>query len=155
MAARRKSHVLTDLPRERIEAARVASLYRGRWAIEAAFGELEAALVAYNVLAAIKSAIRAAHGVGGAEPSGYYLAVEIGTASRGLRIAVPEALWAAFGPLSAAAMAQWLLATAARVRPAEFAKTKRGSKKPRPPRASGSRVKHVSTKKLLDAGNKL
>lgn len=164
-------HILTDLPRDQASAAQVAELYRGRWKIEAAFGELEAALhsevralgypkaalfafcvalVAFNVLAALKAAIRAAHGPTAPEMSGYYLALEVGTASRGLLIAVPVPLWVPFQRLSPEQMAAWLVATAKRIRLAEFAKTKRGPKKPRPPRTSGAKVKHLSTKKVLD-----
>src|SRR5262249_40227443 len=97
-------------------AVQVAELDRGRWRVEAAFAELAAAwrgevaglgypraalfafavaLGAYNVLAAIKAGIRAAHGAA-AEPgvSGYPVANEVAGASRGLLIALPAAGWA-------------------------------------------------------------
>jgi IS4 transposase len=164
-------HILTSLSAERADAARVASVYRSRWRIEAAFGELEAALhsevralgypraglfafcvavCAFDLLAVLKAAIRSAHGPESPAVSGYHLAHEIGSATRGLWIAVPPSSWVVFAPLTSQAMADWLRETARRVRVAEFRKDKRGPKKPRPPRTSGVRVKHVSTKRLLD-----
>lgn len=168
-------HLLTDLPRGKAGAAQVADLYRKRWRIEAAFGELESALrseipalgqpkaalfafcvalCAFDVVAALKAAVRAAHAPQPAEMSGYHLADEVGKASRGLLIAVPPPLWAVFQGLEATGLADWLLGVAGRVSLAEFKKDVRGPKKPRPKRSSGEHVKHVSTMKLLDQWKK-
>src|SRR5512143_3023654 len=78
----RSIHILTSLSAEDADAISVAELYRGRWTLETAFQELEAALngeintlgypkaalfafsialVAYNVLSAVKAALRS-HG---------------------------------------------------------------------------------------------
>ena len=76
-------HILTDLPAE-VPAAMIAEVYRGRWRIEGAFHEREAAiggevetlgypkaarlalgvaLVAFNVLQVVGAAIGAGHGI--------------------------------------------------------------------------------------------
>ena len=167
----REIRILTNLPAA-VPAARVAELYRGRWGIEAAFGELAAALhgevsglgypraalfafavalCSYNVLAVIKASIRATHGAA-VEPgvSGYHVANEVAGASRGLLIAIPAAEWAAFARVSAAGMAKVLVVLAGHVRPAEFVTSRRGPKKPRPPRASATGTGHVATARLLN-----
>lgn len=168
----REIRVLTNLPPV-VPAARVAELYRRRWSVEAAFGELAAALhgevaglgypraalfafavalAAYNVLAVVKAGVRAAHGAA-VEPgvSGYHVANEIAGASRGLLIAIPVAEWAVFARVSAAGLAQVLVALGHQVRVAEFVTSPRGPKKPRPRRASGAGVGHVATARLLKA----
>lgn len=166
----REIRILTNLPAS-VPAARVAELYRGRWGIEAAFGELAAALhgevsglgypraalfafavalCAYNVLAVVKASIRATHGAA-VEPgvSGYHVANEVAGASRGLLIAIPATEWAAFARVSAAGLAQVLVVLAGHVRPAEFVTSPRGPKKPRPRRESATGTGHVATARLL------
>ncbi|QDU21835.1 transposase [Urbifossiella limnaea] len=168
----REIRVLTNLPAA-VPATRVAELYRGRWSVEAAFGELAAALhgevaglgypraalfafavalCAYNVLAVIKASIRAAHGAA-AEPgvSGYHVANEVAGASRGLLIAIPAAEWAVFARVSAAGMAKVLIALGRQVRVAEFVTSPRGPKKPRTRRESAAGTGHVATARLLKA----
>jgi hypothetical protein len=164
--------ILTNLPAA-VPAARVAELYRGRWSVEAAFGELAAALhgevaglgypraalfafavalAAYNVLAVVKAAVRAAHGAAvGPGLSGYHVANEIAGASRGLLIAIPPAEWAVFARVSAAGLAKVLVVLGRQVRVAEFVTSPRGPKKPRPKRESASGTGHVSTARLLKA----
>jgi Transposase DDE domain len=167
----REIHVLTTLP-EVVTAQQVAELYRRRWTLETAFQELEAtlhgeidtlgypkaalfafclALVAYNVLAVIKAALRSVHGVKTVsdEVSAYYLADEIAGTYRGMTIAIPEDAWHIFQRLPAAELAQVLQALARKVRLSAFKKHPRGAKKPRPPQASGAQVKHVATARLL------
>lgn len=168
----RDIRVLTNLPAA-VPAARVAEVYRGRWGVEAAFGELAAALhgevaglgypraalfafavalAAYNVLAVVKAAVRVAHGAAvGPGVSGYHVANEIAGASRGLLIAIPAAEWAVFGRVSAAGMAKVLVALAGQVRVAEFVSNPRGPKKPRPRRESARGTGHVATARLLKA----
>ena len=158
--------ILTNLPAA-VPAARVAELYRGRWAVEVAFGELAAALhgevaglgypraalfafavalCAYNVLAVLKAGIRAAHGAA-AEPgvSGYHVANEVAGASRGLLIALPAAEWAVFARVPAVVLAEVLVA--------EFMTSPRGPKKPRPRRTSGAGIGHVATARVLKVEN--
>src|SRR3954466_7877786 len=115
-------HILTNLPAEVADALSVADLYRRRWTVEAAFGELATcldgevntlgypkaallafclALVSYNVLGVVKAALRSVHGAEAAEAvSGYYLADEIAGTHRGMMIAIPEDEWAGFADLT-------------------------------------------------------
>ncbi|APW63385.1 transposase [Paludisphaera borealis] len=76
-------HLLTNLPAEAADARKVAEIYRRRWTIETALQEMEktlkgeikelgypraalfsfcVALLSYNVMNTVKSALRAAHG---------------------------------------------------------------------------------------------
>jgi hypothetical protein len=167
----REIRILTNLPAA-VPAARVAELYHGRWGIEAAFGELAAALhgevsglgypraalfafavalCSYNVLAVIKASIRATHGAVEPGVSGYHVANEVAGASRGLLIAIPAAEWAAFARVSAVGMAKVLVVLAGQVRMAEFVTSPRGPKKPRPRRESATGTGHVATARLLKA----
>src|SRR5204863_4209321 len=122
--------VLTNLPAEVAVAAVVAELYRGRWSVEGLFLRLTTvlkcevdtlgyppaavfgfcvALAAGNVYAAVKGALRAAHGA--AAPDGvsdYHLALEVSGACPGLRIAVQVGTWAALGAWSVGRRAGWL-----------------------------------------------
>jgi hypothetical protein len=165
-------HILTNLPAGAADARAVAEVYRRRWTIEAAFGEMAAVLaneidtlaypkaalfgfcvglVAYNVLAAVKAALRAAHGVEKvrAEVSGYYLADEVAGTYRGMMIAIPEKHWRVFGRMSAAELARTLKQLAARVKLAAFRKHPRGPKKPAAARVRKKNQPHVSTARVL------
>jgi IS4 transposase len=172
-AGDREVRILTNLPAA-VSAVRVAELYRGRWGIEGAFAELAAALhgevaglghpraalfafavalAAYNVLAAVKAAIRAAHGEAvGAGVSGYHVANEVAGASRGLLIALPPAEWAVFARVSAVGLAEILVVLGRQVRVGEFVTSPRGPKKPRPRQQSGAGIWHVATARLLKSG---
>lgn len=108
--------ILTNLPKTDVSAKMIAELYRKRWNIETMFQELEAhlhsevntlgypkaalfsfciALVAYNVLAVVKAALRAQHGEETIENElfGYYLAGNIARTYDGMIIALPSKLW--------------------------------------------------------------
>jgi IS4 transposase len=165
-------HILTNLPAEVADALVIAELYRGRWTVEAAFGELATclngeietlgypkaalfafcvALVSYNVMSVVKAALRSAHGEEAvAGLSFYYLADEVAGTHRGMMIAIPEDQWAVFHGLTAAAFGRILLGLAAGVRLSAYRKQVRGPKRPPPKRESGAKVKHVSTAKLLE-----
>jgi hypothetical protein len=165
-------HLLTDLPQDVADTITVADLYRKRWTLETAFQEMEAtlngeinalgypraalfalcvALVAYNVMSAVKGALRSVHGAeaidGGV--SGSDLAEEVAGTTRGMRIAIPADEWAVFHELSPSAMGRLLQDLARRVRLSEYRKQPRGPKKPKPLKASGYEKKHLSTAKLL------
>ena len=164
-------HILTNLPAEAADALAIADLYRRRWTVEAAFGELATclngeidtlgypkaalfafcvALVSYNVMSVVKAALRSAHGEEAVEGlSFYYLADEVAGTHRGMMIAIPEDEWAVFHGLTAAALGGILLDLAAGVRLSSYRKQVRGPKRPQPKRESGAKVKHVSTAKLL------
>src|SRR3954452_7356273 len=164
-------HILTDLPAEVADALAIADLYRRRWTVESAFGELATclngeidtlghpkaalfafcvALVAYNVMSVVKAALRSIHGEEAVEGlSFYYLADEVSGTHRGMMIAIPEDEWAVFHGLPAAAFGRLLLELAAGVRLSAYRKQVRGPKRPQPKRESGAKIKHVSTAKLL------
>ena len=165
-------HILTNLPESAADAIRVAELYRRRWTLETAFQELESslhgeintlgypkaalfafclALVAYNVMSAVKASLRSAHGAAADDTkvSGYDLAEEVAGTHRGMMIAVPKDEWVVFHGMSPREMGPFLKRVAGAVRLAEFRKQPRGPKKPRPERQSGSKIKHVATSQLL------
>ena len=164
-------HILTNLPAEVADARMIAELYRRRWTVESAFGELATclngevntlgypkaalfafcvALVSYNVLSVVKAALRSVHGVEAVEEvSGYYLADEIAGTHRGMMIAIPADEWVVFAGLTASALGEILKGLAARVRLSTLRKHRRGPKRPQPKRTSGAKVIHVSTAKLL------
>ncbi len=165
-------HILTNLPAEAADALMIAGLYRRRWTVEAAFGELATclngeietlgypkaasfafcvALVSYNMMSVVKAALRSVHGEEAVEAlSFYYLADEVAGTHRGMMIAIPEDEWAVFHGLTAAAFGRILLDLAAGVRLSAYRKQVRGPKRPQPKRASGAKVKHVPTAKLLE-----
>ena len=168
----RELSLVTNLPAKDADALRVACLYRQRWTIEVMFRELAdyfaneidtlaypkaalfgfcAGLAAYNLLAALKAALRAAHGAEKieAELSGYYVADEVAATYRGMMIAIPPHEWLALRALSAADLATLLRELASRVQLDKFRKHPRGPKKPQPKRHHDPRKPHVSTAKLL------
>ena len=168
--------LLTTLP-STVEACIVAQLYRGRWSIEGLFGRLEAALnseirtlgypraallafgtavVAYNVLAVIESAVAAAHDLqtAGLQVSTFYVADDVRTDYRGMLIAIAATVWEAFDPMTPARLARTLLTIAANVDPRTIRKHPRGPKprlkKGYAPKAQVQR--HVATAKVLRDG---
>ncbi len=168
--------ILTNLAKSVANAKLIAEMYRKRWRIETMFQELEAhlhseintlgypkaalfgfcvALVAYNVLAVVKAALRKVHGdeTIDNELSGYYLAGNIARTYDGMMIAVAPQDWTVFHPMPLNQLAEVLLQLAANVKLSKFRKHRRGPKKPQPKRDKHPDQPHVSTAKLL-AGNK-
>jgi IS4 transposase len=167
-------HIVTNVPKDAADAITLAQLYRERWSIESAFQELgqalnaeintlcypKAALLAlcvalftYNVMSAMKAAIRIAHRSPSLlmDLSGYYLAEEIAAIYGGMVIAIEPRYWTkAFANLTIIEFAQLLTQLATNVDVSRFKKNKRGPKHPPPKRTGGLREKHVSTKRLLD-----
>jgi Transposase DDE domain len=165
-------HLLTNLPASRVSAVKVAFLYQKRWTVEAAFNELtlhlrceintlgypKAALFAfcvaascYNLLAAIKGALRGVHGeeVVKTEVSNYFLTDEINSNYSGMMIALPPKKWEVFQKLSTTAMAAQLTRWARSADLAKYPKHPRGPKKPKQKRPN-AQFHHVSTWKLLE-----
>jgi IS4 transposase len=165
-------HVLTNLPYEHADARTVADLYLCRWTVENAFQELGqalhseiktlaypkaallsfcVALLAYNVISVVKSAMAAVPaGLEREQVSGYYLAGEIAAAYHGMMIAVPPRVWRReFAQLTPLELAEVLKHLAAKIRPDRFRKNVRGPKKPRPKRISGAQNHHISTARIL------
>lgn len=165
-------HLLTNLPASRVSAVKVAELYRKRWTLEAAFNELtlhlrcelntlgypKAALFGfcvaascYNLLAAIKGALRSVHGeeVMKNEISNYFLTDEINGNYRGMMVALPPKEWEVFQTLSTAVMAAQLKRWARTADLGNYPKHPRGPKKPVQKRPN-AQFQHVSTWKLLE-----
>jgi IS4 transposase len=167
-------HLLTNLPVRDARARVIAELYRRRWTIETAFQELEAtlageittlgypkaalfafwvALVSYNVMSTIKAALRAAQGAERIteQVSWYYLADEVRMNHRGMMRAIPKDEWVEFQEMPAKELAPILVGWARTVPLAEYRKSPRGPKKPKPKKESGAKIKHVATAKILKA----
>ncbi len=164
--------ILTNLSRREATAAKIAELYKGRWTIERAFGELTQcmeceintlgyppaalfgfglAVVAYNAVALVKAALAAEHGVETVENeiSGYYLSRELSRTYEGMMLALGHSMWRRFGKIGVGELARELRRIARSAWVERYRKHPRGPKKPRPPRTSGKRIKHVSTARLL------
>jgi hypothetical protein len=165
-------HILTNLPLEAADAVRIAELYAERWTIETAFQELtddlrceidtlgypKAALfgfctacVAYNAVAVVKSAIRAAQGRQYVEEelSLYYLTLEVAQVTAGMMIAVPAENWEVFRTISREKFAAILVDLARRLDPTKYTKHKRGPKRKQPKKISGKQNHHVSTARII------
>ena len=164
--------LLANLPAS-VDAVVVAEVYRGRWQIEAAFQELAthlnseidtldypgAALFAFavavtlfNAVALVKAAPAACHGdaVADEDVSGYYIAADIATTTKGMLIAIGPAHWDPFEAMPARTFAAVMVSLAAAVNLAHYKKHPRGPKRPRPPRVHDRASPHVSTHKLLE-----
>lgn len=164
--------ILTNLSKSSSNAKLIAQLYRKRWTIETAFQELEShlhseinslgypraalfgfcvALVAYNVLAVVKAALRSVYGEDkiSNSVSGYYLSGHLERTYDGMMIAVPEEEWSIFKTMSGKIFADTLVQLAEKVNLAKFKKHKRGPKKSVPKRHYDPAHPHVSTSKLL------
>ena len=168
--------ILTNLP-AKVRAGKVAWLYLKRWKIEGAFHELTVALhcelntlgypkaalfgfcvavVAYNVLAVLKAAMRAVHGEGRVqkEVSGYYMALEWALVYAGMMIALPAREWDVFGRMSAKELAGHLRDWASKI---DLAKIKKAPPR-KPTEQKTKRIKddspHLSTARLLDEAKK-
>jgi hypothetical protein len=164
-------HLLTNLS-AKVKAVRVATLYLKRWTLETAFQELtvhlrcelntlgypKAALFAfcvalscYNLLAAVKGALRGVHGEPTVEKklSNFHLTEEISGVYRGMMIALPPEQWEIFQAISQTELAKTLRRWAQRIDLGNYRKHPRGPKKPRSARPN-AKFHHVSTKKLLE-----
>lgn len=166
-------HILTNIPEKDAGALEIAELYRGRWTIEMAFGELAetlsaeidtlaypkaalfcfcTGLAAYNMLSVVKGALRSVHGEAKIkeEVSGYYLANEISGTYKGMMIAIPDEYWYPFAEMTAGELGRVLQDLAKRVRLEKFKKHPRGPKKPINRKPPNKKQPHISTARLLD-----
>lgn len=162
--------ILSNLPQS-VVAVPVAEAYKDRWSIEGVFGELTLslngeintlayppsallayalALVTYNLLRVVRSAVAAVQGEATSDAmSTYYMAEEVASTHHGMDIAMPWTEWfVRFGSLQPASLADELKRMAGHVQLRRYRKHPRGPKKSRPKR-TGS-YQHVSTKQLLD-----
>jgi len=165
--------LLTDVPRGRADAAALAMAYRSRWRLENVFQILTealvceidtlaypkaalfgfcTALVAYNVLATVRAALRSEHGAEEVETraSSHHMADEVASTYKGMMIALPPATWEPYGRLDDREMAEFLREAASQAWLAKYPRTTRGPKKPPPRKASGRKNHHVATARLLD-----
>jgi hypothetical protein len=163
--------LITNLP-ESVPAELCCQVYRTRWEIEGHFQKLtdllhceipglgypRAALFAFsmsvvagNALAVLKGSLRSVHGDEMvAELSNYALVNDIAEVYPGMMIAVPPPEWSFVGSRSVGRVAELLNELAVRVPVERMMRSRRGPKKPRTAKSSGSRIHHVATKKLLD-----
>jgi hypothetical protein len=165
-------HMLTNLPHAAATAVQVAALYADRWTIETAFQHLTldlqcevdtlgypraalfgfcVALVAYNVVALVKGALRAAHGPEYIDEqlSMYYLTLEVAQVATGMEIALGTEPWEIFRRMSVAEFAATLVEVAECLDTAKYTKHKRSPKKKPPKKLSGKHHHHVSTARIL------
>lgn len=177
----REIRLLTDLPESpagalsgmEIDGRLVAEVYRERWTVETAFQHLAVALKSevrtlgypdaalfgfctavalYNVLSAIRAALRVAHRLDEKKRtvSMQNVAEEVAGVFRGLSIAVPEERWNLFEALSPDELGRELLNLARKVDVRCYLARPARPKRPPPKRTSGGRGKHVSVQRLLD-----
>ena len=167
--------LLSNVPVERMSAQALAESYGRRWSIENMFQRLESvvasevrtlgspraallafavAVLAYNVLLVLQTAVRMQHAakMGDMRLSSYYFAEEIRATHAGMMIAAPSAQWQAYEDLPPAQLAQLLLAVATHANLKALRSNPRGPKKPKAkpdPVPWEKRVRHVSTARLL------
>ncbi len=165
-------YIISNLPPEVADAKKIAVMYRKRWKIETSFQELEkwfnseintlgyppaalfgfcAALISYMILAVIKAALCAVHGVDKIEKevSGFYIADEISGVYRGMMIAIPDEEWKVFRNYTLPEFSEILLRLSENVKLSAFRKHPRGPKKKPKKRISDPKTPHVSTAKLI------
>jgi hypothetical protein len=165
-------HLLSNVPEGDADALCLAELYLKRWLVETAFFDLtvhlgcevktlgypEAALLClclaigcYNLLAAVKGAVRQEKGAEAEQKlSSYYMADEISGTYRGMDIATTEEDWEPFRQATARTMADLLRDLARRVDVGYYSKNPVRPKKPATAKASCQGDKHVSTHRLLN-----
>ena len=165
--------LLTDLTTEQADALTLARLYLERWQIETVFQVLTETLkcehprlgyppaalfafcvtvVAYNILAVIKAALRVTHGTDKVENevSLYHVTEDIRRTYGGMMIAIVPQEWLPFRNMSAEELANTLRELATHVKLSKYKKAPTKPKKPKKPRQSGANRPHVSTAKLLE-----
>ena len=164
--------LLTNLRVSVADALKCCNLYRGRWGIEAAFGEMttclsceiktlaypKAALLAfalaamvYNAVAVVKGAIISAHGEAAAEQlSWYYVYTEVSRVWTGMEVVLPYEYWSEkFDNMKPRQYADYLESLARSIDVYKFQKKQRGPKK-KVKMKFDPNVNHVSTFKIIN-----
>jgi IS4 transposase len=169
--------ILSNLPRARFSARAIARLYRHRWKIESMFQRLESvlhsevttlghpraallafgvAVLAYNVLTVLQSAVRAAHDLreSGIELSPFYVATEVRAHYAGMMMAVAVAAWRQYDAMCPSKLSGVLRQIAQHVKPKTLRKHPRGPKLPKKKGyvAGADARRHVSTARVLKEG---
>lgn len=164
-------HLLSNVPESAAAAGRLADLYRRRWQIENAFHVVtmtlhcEApangypraallqfcmALVAYNCRQVLMAALLAEHKHEDvANISQLQMALDMVRPLEGLLTAISAEEWQQLTPTEGCGWTKFLRRVAAQVPVQRYRKSKRGPKKPAPPRQRCRAGTHVSTAKLL------
>ena len=161
-------HILTNLPWKTANAIKVAELYGDRWTIENAFQQLTedlkceintlgypkaalfgfcVALMAFNIVAVVKGAIRAVWGKDFVEDemSTYYLTLEVAQVTKGMLIAVPVTDWNKFRVMTPQQFANTMTSLARKIDTRKYTKQTRPPKKKPPRKISGKHNHHIST----------
>lgn len=164
--------LLTNLP-DTVAASAIANIYRKRWKIENLFqflteslhcevkglGKPRAALFAFamavvasNVLAVLRAAIREAHGrEAETEVSGYYLADEIAADYKTLLKYLPPDQWVGWRDLSAKNLVRLLTVVATHMNLKALKRHTRGPKKPPHEKPTyNKKHPHYSTARVLE-----
>jgi hypothetical protein len=164
-------HLLTNLTWKEASAVQVAELYRKRWRIEGLFQELTQSLrcevdtlaypraavfafclavKAYNAVSLVRAALRSQLGEEQVEElSWYHLCSETTRVWAGMEIAIDPKEWSRLiDDLSDSSFAKLLRDIVGRMNVSKYKKSRRGPKKPRPPR-DNSDGPHISTARIL------
>lgn len=171
--------LLTNVPSSKLSAQKLARLYRRRWRIEAMFQRLESvlqseiktlgqpraalfafgvAVLAYNVLSMLLTAVRVQHASTlekeEFELSPYYIAIEIRANYAGMMIATDTKEWKRYEALSTRAFAKTLLELAAHIDPRYIRSYPRKPKKKKEKGYVSKRAaqKHIATSRVMAAG---
>ena len=164
--------ILTHLPNSVADAKAITKLYLKRWNIEGMFqvitdtfncelntlGYPKAALfvfsmavVAFNILSTVKTALKSVHGVGKVEAglSDYYLVEEVQATYRGMAIALPSPVWSPLVQMSLTEFAQTLKQWASFIDLKRFCSHPRQKKKKKKKPTYDPKHPHRSTARLL------
>ena len=167
-----KGTLVSNVPRRKASAQKLADSYGKRWTIETMFQELTEtltcevntlgypkaalfgfclALLAYNAVAVLKAALRAVHGREQVQQhlSAYYLALEIAQTYDGMMVAIPSPHWSIFRSMNAQQLADVLQDLAEHVSLRRYKKHPRGPKKKPTQRTAYKNGGHVSTAKIM------
>jgi Transposase DDE domain len=167
--------LLSNVPARDASALVLARLYLRRWTIEQGFQtmtevlrcELDTlaypraallgfcvALMGFNILAAVRAALRSEHGAETVEQevSSYHVMCEVRETYRGMMVALPPEHWEPLGRLELARFVELLREVASQ---ANLSKYPLSHRKPKPPGAKSKERrnkpgKHLSTVRLLD-----
>ncbi len=165
-------HVLSNVPRRKASAPKLAESDGKRWTIATMFQartetltcEVQAlgypkaallgfclALMAYNAVAVMQAALRAVHGGEKVHQdiSAYSLALEISQTSDGMMVAIPSPHWSIFRSMNPQQLADVLQDLAEHVNLRRYKKHPRGPKKKPTQRTVYKNGGHVSTAKVL------
>ena len=166
--------LLTNVPAGDGDALLLSQLYLKRWTIENGFQTMTevlrceintlaypkaallgfcVALVGYNVLAAVRSALRSEHGREKVEKevSSYHVMCEVRETHRGMAIALPPETWAQFRGLSLGEFVELLREVASQANLRKYPLSHRSKPKPEGTRSRKNKPgEHMATARLLN-----